>query len=166
MQSTRLVAAVAELGSFGKIMLVLSVNQLIEEGATHSNSEVEVVGWAVDRFEHRAIYDSQAAAMSAAAAITPSSSHGIQIRGTLPERKTIRGDGPLHGLRVKLTGKFHWQPRSLLWPAWIGVKSHEVIDQIAEPDAGPSSRPPSHLQRSSQVQTPDSLRTSSPGGCG
>jgi hypothetical protein len=37
---------------------------------------------------------------------------------------------------------------------------------FAEPDAAPNSRPPSQLSTSPDVQTPDSLRTSSSGGCG
>lgn len=36
----------------------------------------------------------------------------------------------------------------------------------AEPDASPNSRPPSQFPSSSEIQTPDSLRTPSSGGCG
>jgi hypothetical protein len=36
----------------------------------------------------------------------------------------------------------------------------------AEPDAAPNSRPSSPLATSQEPQTPDSLRTSSSGGCG
>jgi len=36
----------------------------------------------------------------------------------------------------------------------------------AEPDAAPNSRPPSQFPTSPEVQSPDSLRTPSSGGCG
>lgn len=111
-------------------MLPLSVSQLVEDGATYSNSDVEVVGWVVDRFEHRAIYDTRDTT-------TTRYRHGIWLTGQLPERQTVRGDGPLHGLRVKVSGKFHCQPgggagHMNLWAAWIGVRSYEVIADNGE----------------------------------
>ena len=40
------------------------------------------------------------------------------------------------------------------------------IERIAEPGAPPNSRPPSQLPASLEVQSPDSQRTPSSGGCG
>src|SRR5207245_11642009 len=79
----------------------------------------------------------------------PDQRQGIWLSGALPQRRTVRGDGPLHGLRVKLSGKFHWEPKRGaghmgLWRAWLGVKSCDVIDSTAElgaaPDDGPAKR--------------------------
>lgn len=97
-----------------------SVGALLAQGARQNQQEVCVSGWIWDRFEHRAIYDSLTTA--------PDPKIGICVTGQLPNRPTGRGDGPLHGQWVQLTGVFHWQPkrgagRSGLWPAWLGVKS-------------------------------------------
>jgi len=112
-------------------MTVISVSQLVQEGASHADKDVEVVGWVVDRFEHRAIYGTETDA------VDQCHRRGIWMAGSLPQRQTVRGDGPLHGLHVKVRGRFHHQPRSGaghmgLFPAWIGVKTYEVLDQIAE----------------------------------
>jgi hypothetical protein len=125
-------------------MPVCSVKQLVEGGAPYSNSDVELEGWVVDRFEHRAIYDTMADATGR------NYGHGVWMSGALPRRKFVRGDGPLHGLRVKLHGKFHWQPRSgagpmSLFPAWIGVRTLEVLSPSAEPSAATNGGPASTL---------------------
>ena len=41
-----------------------------------------------------------------------------------------------------------------------------LMPKTAEPDAAPSSRPPSQLPQSPEVRSSDSLRTPSSGGCG
>jgi hypothetical protein len=53
-------------------------------------------------------------------------------------------------------------------PLWREImrEAQETLKRIAEPDAAPNSRQPSQLPPSSEVQTPDSQRTSSSGGCG
>jgi hypothetical protein len=42
----------------------------------------------------------------------------------------------------------------------------ELESEVAEPSAPPNSRPPQQSPASPEVQTPDSLRTPSSGGCG
>src|SRR5262245_38181105 len=64
---------------------------------------------------------------------------GIWLRGQLPRRRTIRGDGPLHRVQVQLSGRFHWRPKAgaghgHLWTAWIGVRAVVVIAQAVESD--------------------------------
>lgn len=140
------------------MMNAFTVSQLLSEGAAHANLDVEVVGWVVDRFEHRAIYDTGAGKLGRG----PGQSQGIWLSGALPECRTVRGKGPLHGLRAKLSGKFHWQPRSGaghmgLWPAWLGVKSYEVLDPIAEPDATPNGGPAKPSGNSGLMEGPPSV---------
>lgn len=110
----------------------LTVSDLLASGPSHADSEVVVVGWVWDRFEHRAIYDS-----------LPSSGHpepsaGIWLAGQFPARRTSVGAGPLHGQRVVIAGKFHWQPNTgaghlSLWLAWIGVRLVECMPTPAPP---------------------------------
>ena len=102
----------------------LTVSDLLASGTSHADAEVAVVGWVWDRFEHRAIYDSPPSS------VQPERSSGIWLEGQLPTRRASHGDGPLHGKRVVVAGKFHWQPNRgaghfSLWPAWIGVRRVE-----------------------------------------
>lgn len=119
-------------------MAALSVTHLIADGPRFADSDVEVVGWVVDRFEHCAIYDASSPTVAFA------SSQGIWLSGALPHGKSARGNGPLDGKRVKFTGKFHWQPKNGaghmgLFPAWLGVKTHTVVDERAEPNSAGDS---------------------------
>lgn len=105
---------------------VFTVTELLAQGASQADLEVSVAGFVWDRFEHCAIYD------SLTTAATPDPKRGIWLSGQLPNRRTGRGDGPLHGQSVRITGKFHWQPKKGaghfgLWPAWLGVRSVEIV---------------------------------------
>ena len=53
-------------------------------------------------------------------------------------------------------------------PLWREVmrEAQETLKRIAEPDAPPNSRPPSQLPGSPEIQSSDSQRTPSSGGCG
>lgn len=118
-------------------MPLLSVNQLLEAGAAHHDSDVEVIGWVVAVPEHWAIHDSKDATDYRRRG------EGIWITGALPQPRSPRDFSPLHGAQVKLCGKFHWQPRSGAghfrgFRAWIGVKAYEVLQTRAEPAASPN----------------------------
>ena len=54
---------------------------------------------------------------------------------------------------------------SLLWLPVVLIRESRT-KRITEPAAAPNSRPPSQLRTSPEVQSPDSQRTSSSGGCG
>jgi hypothetical protein len=104
-----------------------TVAELLAHGASKAEQQVSVSGWVWDLFEHCAIYD------QLPAVATPDPKGGIWLSGQLPERRTTRGDGPLHRKLVRLTGKFHWQPKRGAghfgrWPAWLGVVAVEHID--------------------------------------
>ena len=110
----------------------LTISDLLVSGASHADSEIAVVGWVWDRFEHCAIYDSLPSLGH------PEPSAGVWLAGQLPARRTARGDSPLHGQRVIVAGRFHWQPNSgaghfSLWPAWIGVRRVESMSTSASP---------------------------------
>jgi hypothetical protein len=45
-------------------------------------------------------------------------------------------------------------------------EEYSLLKIDGEPEAAPNSHPPSELPTSPEVQTPDSLRTPSSGGCG
>jgi hypothetical protein len=115
-----------------------SVRELLADGPRQSDREITLTGWVWDRLEHCAIYDFD----FLAATNHPDTKAGIWLRGNLPQRRTTRGDGPLHRAHVQVTGKFHWQPKSGAghfnsWPAWIGVRSVERLAE-SDPDATPS----------------------------
>jgi hypothetical protein len=105
---------------------VYTVRELLDRGASQTDLDIAVTGWVWDRFEHRAIYESLTGIAK------PDPQVGIWLRGQLPRRRTIRGDGPLHRVQVRLTGRLHWRPKAgaghgSLWPAWIGVRMVEII---------------------------------------
>ena len=119
-----------------RMTTAFTVTELLAQGASQANLEVSVSGWVWDRFEHCAIYDSLTATAE------PDPRFGIWLSGQLPTRSNSRGDGPLHRQSVRLTGKFHWQPKTGaghfgLWPAKLGVKT---VEHIADPSAE-STRP-------------------------
>jgi hypothetical protein len=109
-------------------MSYLSVLQLLEKGSDISETIVEVEGWIVDRFEHKAIYGSM---NDASKRITKKA---VWLSGGMPKRNTARGKGSLDGALVRIRGKFHWQPNrgaghGGLFSAWIGVQNIELIQE-------------------------------------
>ena len=104
----------------------MTVDELLASGAEQADQDVVVCGWVWDRFEHRAIYPSLPASGQ------PNERTGIWLNGNLPQRHSMRGDGPLHQQHIQATGRFHWQPRSGAghfnrWIAWIGVQQIQVV---------------------------------------
>ena len=51
-------------------------------------------------------------------------------------------------------------------PEWLWAAPSDLRRRMTEADAAPNSRPPSQLPTSPEVQSSDSLRTPSSGGCG
>ena len=97
-----------------------TVTELLAQGASQADLEVSVSGWVWDRFEHCAIYDSLTATTD------PNPKDGIWLRGQLPNRRASRGDGPLHRQSVRLTGKFHWQPKKGAGHGILGATTTDV----------------------------------------
>jgi len=111
-----------------------TVRELIDRGESYAGQEITVTGWVWDRFEHHAIYNSLTGTAQ------PDPQIGIWLRGQLPRRGTIRGDGPLHRVQVRLSGRFHWRPKARaghgsLWPAWIDVRAVVIITPAVESKA-------------------------------
>jgi hypothetical protein len=85
-----------------------SVKELLANGHLQAEQEVTLTGWVWQQFEHCAIYDD----VSPIAAIPPDHDVGISLSNLTMRRHNLREGGPLHRMRVRVTGKFHWRPKS------------------------------------------------------